>query len=106
MTPMTSAAASPMVPARAGMTMAPYLRCRHSGSRRADTDPVWLRYTNPAVAARFQELLPGCNLAAATQDRWSGGGTGSRVLNGQLAGDFHRWYPGVTRASDPTRLAA
>ena len=60
MTPMTSAAASPMVPARAGMTMAPYLRCRHSGSRRADTDPVWLRYTNPAVAARFRELLPGC----------------------------------------------
>ena len=76
MTPMTSAAASPMVPARAGMTMAPYLRCRHSGSRRAGTGPVWLRYTNPAVAARFQELLPGCNLAAATQDRWSGGGTG------------------------------
>ena len=27
----------------------------------------------------------------------------ARVLNGQLAGDFHRWYPGVTRASDPTR---
>jgi hypothetical protein len=30
----------------------------------------------------------------------------TRVLNDQLAGDFHRWYPGLTRAPDPVPLAA
>jgi hypothetical protein len=30
----------------------------------------------------------------------------ARVLNGQLAGDFRRWYPGRTRAPDPAALAA
>jgi hypothetical protein len=30
----------------------------------------------------------------------------TRVLNDQLAGDFHRWYPGLTRAPDPVALAA
>jgi hypothetical protein len=29
----------------------------------------------------------------------------TRVLNDQLAADLHRWYPGFTRASHPTRLA-
>ena len=30
----------------------------------------------------------------------------TRVLNGQLAGDFHRWYPGFSRALDPVAPAA
>lgn len=30
----------------------------------------------------------------------------ARVLNDQLAGDFHRWYPGLTRAPAPAALAA
>jgi hypothetical protein len=29
----------------------------------------------------------------------------TRVLNDQLAGDFHRWYPAFTRAPDPTVTA-
>ena len=30
----------------------------------------------------------------------------TRVLNDQLASDFRRWYPGLTRAPDPVPLAA
>jgi hypothetical protein len=30
----------------------------------------------------------------------------TRVLNDQLAGDFHRWYPGLSRTPDPVTLAA
>jgi hypothetical protein len=30
----------------------------------------------------------------------------TRVLNDQLAGDFHRWYPGLSRTPDPMPLAA
>jgi hypothetical protein len=30
----------------------------------------------------------------------------TRVLNDQLAGDFHRWYPGLSRTLDPIPLAA
>jgi hypothetical protein len=30
----------------------------------------------------------------------------TRVLNDQLAGDFHRWYPGFTQAPDAATLAA
>ena len=30
----------------------------------------------------------------------------TRVLNDQLAGDFHRWYPGLSRTLDPMTLAA
>jgi len=30
----------------------------------------------------------------------------TRVLDGPLAGDFHRCHPGFTRASDPARPAA
>jgi hypothetical protein len=30
----------------------------------------------------------------------------TRVLNGQLADDFHRWYPGLTRAPDTAALVA
>jgi hypothetical protein len=30
----------------------------------------------------------------------------TRVLNDQLAGDFRRWYPGLSRAPDPAALAA
>jgi len=30
----------------------------------------------------------------------------TRVLNDQLAGDFHRWYPGLSRTPDPVALAA
>ena len=30
----------------------------------------------------------------------------TRVLNGQLAGDFRRWYPGLGRVPDPVALAA
>ena len=30
----------------------------------------------------------------------------TRVLNDQLAGDFHRWYPGLSRTPDPMTLAA
>jgi hypothetical protein len=30
----------------------------------------------------------------------------TRVLNDQLAGDFHRWYPGLSRTLDPVALAA
>jgi hypothetical protein len=29
-----------------------------------------------------------------------------RVLNYQLASDFHRWYPGLSRTPDPIPLAA
>ena len=28
------------------------------------------------------------------------------VLNDQLADDFHRWYPGLSRTLDPVALAA
>jgi hypothetical protein len=30
----------------------------------------------------------------------------TRVLNDQLAGDFRRWYPGLSRTLDPLALAA
>ena len=30
----------------------------------------------------------------------------TRVLNDELAGDFHRWYPGLSRTPDPIPLAA
>jgi len=30
----------------------------------------------------------------------------TRVLNDQLADDFHRWYPGLSRTPDPMPLAA
>jgi hypothetical protein len=30
----------------------------------------------------------------------------TRVLNDQLTGDFHRWYPNFSRALDPVALAA
>ncbi len=30
----------------------------------------------------------------------------TRVLNDQLADDFHRWYPGLSRTPDPMTLAA
>ena len=30
----------------------------------------------------------------------------TRVLNDQLADDFHRWYPGLSRTPDPVTLAA
>ena len=30
----------------------------------------------------------------------------TRVLNDQLADDFHRWYPGFNQAPDPVALAA
>jgi hypothetical protein len=30
----------------------------------------------------------------------------TRVLNDQLASDFHRWYPGFTQAPDAATLAA
>jgi hypothetical protein len=30
----------------------------------------------------------------------------TRVLNDHLAGDFHRWYPGLSRTLDPIPLAA
>jgi hypothetical protein len=30
----------------------------------------------------------------------------TRVLNDQLADDFHRWYPTFTSTSDPAVLAA
>jgi hypothetical protein len=30
----------------------------------------------------------------------------TRVLNDQLADDFHRWYPNFSRAPDPAVLAA
>ncbi len=30
----------------------------------------------------------------------------TRVLNDQLAGDFHRWYPGFNQAPDPVAFAA
>ena len=30
----------------------------------------------------------------------------TRVLNDQLANDFHRWYPGFNQAPDPVALAA
>jgi hypothetical protein len=30
----------------------------------------------------------------------------TRVLNDQLADDFHRWYPGSNQAPDPVALAA
>ncbi len=30
----------------------------------------------------------------------------ARVLNDQLADDFHRWYPGLSRTLDPMTLAA
>jgi len=29
----------------------------------------------------------------------------TRVLNDQLANDFHRWYPGFNQAPDPVALA-
>jgi hypothetical protein len=30
----------------------------------------------------------------------------TRILSDQLAGDFHRWYPGFTQAPCPVPLAA
>jgi hypothetical protein len=30
----------------------------------------------------------------------------TRVLNDELAGDFHRWYPGLSRGLDPVPPAA
>ena len=30
----------------------------------------------------------------------------TRVLNDQLASDFHRWYPGLSHAPEPVSLAA
>ena len=30
----------------------------------------------------------------------------TRVLNDQLADDFHRWYPAFSRAPDPVPVAA
>jgi hypothetical protein len=30
----------------------------------------------------------------------------TRVLNGQLAGDFHRWYPSLSQTLEPMTLAA
>jgi len=30
----------------------------------------------------------------------------TRVLNRQLADDFHRWYPAISRAPDPAPVAA
>jgi hypothetical protein len=30
----------------------------------------------------------------------------TRVLNDQLAGDFHRWYPGLSRTVDPVAIVA
>jgi len=46
------------------------------------------------------------------QMRWSPRGAHlllqvrARVLNDQLASDFHRWYPGLRRTLDPMPLAA
>ena len=30
----------------------------------------------------------------------------TRALNDQLAGDFHRWYPGLSRTLGPVPLTA
>ena len=30
----------------------------------------------------------------------------TRVLNDQLADDFHHWYPGFNQAADPVAFAA
>ncbi|MGH3492686.1 MAG: hypothetical protein ACRDRL_32755 [Sciscionella sp.] len=38
--------------------------------------------------------------------RRAGDAIRARVLNDQLTGDFHRWYPGFSRAPDPVPLAA
>jgi len=67
-----------------------------------------------AIAGRASLVITEGDQAAsdACWSNWraehSGGGCSrsARVLNGQLAGDFHRWYSGFTRASDPKRLAA
>jgi hypothetical protein len=46
------------------------------------------------------------------QRRWTPRGAllllqvSTRVLNDHLAGDFHRWYPGLSRTLDPIPLAA
>ncbi|HEY6314989.1 MAG TPA: hypothetical protein VIY52_29880 [Streptosporangiaceae bacterium] len=51
-------------------------------------------------------------IAIRHQKRWTARGARrllqvrrTRFLNDQLADDFHRWYPGLSRTLDPVPLA-
>jgi hypothetical protein len=82
-------------------------RIPNYGERRRAGEPISTAFTESTVNQVISKRM-----VKKQQMRWTPRGAHllvqvrTRVLNDQLADDFHRWYPGFSRAPDATRLAA
>lgn len=82
-------------------------RIPNYGERRRAGEAISTAFTESAVNQVISKRM-----VKKQQMRWTPQGAHlllqvrTRVLNDQLASDFHRWYPNFTRAPDTTALAA
>jgi hypothetical protein len=82
-------------------------RIPNYGERRRAGEVISTAFTESAVNQVISKRM-----VKKQQRRWTPRGAHpllqvrTRVLNDQLADDFHRWYPGLTRAPDSAALAA
>ena len=82
-------------------------RIPNYGERRRAGEAISTAFTESAVNQVISKRM-----VKKQQMRWTPRGAHlllqirTRVLNDQLAGDFHRWYPNFSRALDPVALAA
>jgi len=82
-------------------------RIPNYGERRRAGEAISTAFTESAVNQIISKRM-----VKKQQMRWTPRGAHlllqvrTRVLNDQLAGDFHGWYPGLSRTPDPVALAA
>jgi hypothetical protein len=82
-------------------------RIPNSGERQRAGEAISTAFTESAVNQVISKRM-----VKKQQMRWTPRGAHlllqirSRVLNDQLANDFRRWYPGLSRTLDPMTLAA
>jgi hypothetical protein len=82
-------------------------RIPHYGERRLASEAIFTAFTESAVNQVISKRM-----VKKQQMRWTPQGAHlllqirTRVLNDQLASDFHRWYPNFTQAPDTAVLAA
>jgi hypothetical protein len=82
-------------------------RIPNYGERQRAGEAISTAFTEPAVNQVISKRM-----VKKQQMRWTPRGAHlllqvrTRVLNDQLASDFHRWYPGLSRTLDPVALAA
>jgi hypothetical protein len=82
-------------------------RIPNYGERRRAGEAISTAFTESVVNQVISKRM-----VKKQQMRWTSRGAHlllqirTRVLNDQLADDFHRWYPNFSRALDPVALAA